>query len=461
MKKNLPKLYSCNVGIIGLGYVGLPLAVEVAKNKKCVLSGKSTNRKVIGFDINKKRIKELQSGFDNTKEVDSLELQNLKEIEFTSDYKKLLFTEVFLVTVPTPIDSFKKPDLSLIKKANSIISKILNERKNQNIENRVQFLNKQSTCPVIIYESTVFPGVTEEICAKQIQVETGLQFNKEFFCGYSPERINPGDQKHRLTSIVKITSGSCDETSKWVSMFYGSIIDAGIYEAPTIKVAEAAKVIENAQRDINIAFVNELSIIFSNLGLDTLDILKAAETKWNFLPFKPGLVGGHCIGVDPYYLTSKSEIEGYRPKVLLSGREINDSMGKLIVERIIKNMVLKGMNIKDSKVLILGLTFKENCPDIRNTKVLDILKTFEEYQVNCDVVDPHLSFFNLSKELKLKINCFKSCPKKGDYSAVILAVAHKEFLEISLNNWGELIKIDGLFFDIKGIIPRELNPIRI
>ena len=458
-EKKLPELYSCNVGIIGLGYVGLPLAVEFAKNKNCLLSGNLTERKVIGFDINQKRIKELRSGIDNTKEVDSTELVNLKDMEFTSDYKKLLLTEVFLVTVPTPIDSFKKPDLSLIKKANSIIAKILKERKNQNINNLD--LSKKLTCPVIIYESTVFPGVTEEICAKQIQEEAGLQFNKDFFCGYSPERINPGDHKHRLTSIIKITSGSCDEASEWISKFDGSIIDAGIYQAPTIKVAEAAKVIENAQRDINIAFVNELSIIFSNLGLDTLDILKAAETKWNFLPFKPGLVGGHCIGVDPYYLTSKSEQEGYKPKVLLSGREINDSMGKLIVERIIKKMVLKGMNIKNSKALVLGLTFKENCPDIRNTKVLDILKTFEEYQVNCDVVDPHLEFFNLSEELKLKVNFFEKCPNKADYSVVVLAVAHKEFLEITYSNWESLIKNDGIFFDIKGIIPRELNPIRI
>ncbi len=461
MKKELPKLYSCNIGVIGLGYVGLPLAVEFAKNKTCLLSGNLINRNVIGFDINLQRINELQAGIDNTKEVNSKEILNLENIEFTSNYQKLFSADVFLVTVPTPIDSFKKPDLSLITKANSLIAKILKERNAQNLNKDGSFINKKFICPIIIYESTVFPGVTEEICAIQIQEETDLKFNEDFFCGYSPERINPGDQNHRLTSIVKITSGSTNKSAEWIAKFYGSIIDAGIYQAQTIKVAEAAKVIENAQRDINIAFVNELSIIFDKLGLDTLDILKAAETKWNFLPFKPGLVGGHCIGVDPYYLTSKSEQEGYSPKVLLAGREINDSMGKIIVERIIKNMVSRSMNIKETKVLIMGLTFKENCPDIRNTKVFDILKTFEEYNIKCDIVDPYLKFFNLSDELILKYKFFDKCPEDKIYSAVVLAVAHREFLEISCDSWKNLIINEGLFFDVKGIIPRQLNPIRI
>ncbi|MDH5598882.1 MAG: nucleotide sugar dehydrogenase, partial [Cyclobacteriaceae bacterium] len=333
------------IAVIGLGYVGLPLAVEFGKK-----------RKVIGFDINQKRIDELQSGMDRTLEVEKEELKEAKYLEFASDLEKLKEASIFIVTVPTPIDSFKSPDLTPLKKASESVGKVL------------------KAGDIVIYESTVYPGCTEEDCVPILERESGLTFNQDFFCGYSPERINPGDKVHRLPSIKKVTSGSTEEIAEKVDQLYKEIIVAGTHKASSIKVAEAAKVIENSQRDLNIAFVNELSLIFSKMGIDTNEVLEAAGTKWNFLPFKPGLVGGHCIGVDPYYLTYKAESLGHHPQVILAGRRINDNMGMHVANSVVKLINKKGMAIKGAKALVLGITFKENCPDIRNSKVIDVIR---------------------------------------------------------------------------------------
>ena len=457
-KYSYPKSINCNVAIIGLGYVGLPLAVELAKKQKCLLTGKKLNRKVIGYDIDKNRLKELQNCFDRTNEVSKNELSKVDFYDLTSEIEKLIFADVFIITVPTPIDKKNKPNLAVLKSATTSVAQALKLKKEKSFESDNNFV------PIVIYESTVYPGTTEEICIPLIEKESGLvcdnaQSNKSFSCGYSPERINPGDKEHKIKDIVKVTSGSNKEVSIWINEFYGSIIRAGTYDAESIKIAEAAKIIENTQRDINIALVNELAIIFKLLKIDTLDVLKAASTKWNFLPFKPGLVGGHCIGVDPYYLTFKAQSLGYVPEVVLSGRKINDGMAKWIVDQLLIEMCKKDICLKSSNVLIMGCTFKENCPDTRNSKVLEIVQILGGHNVEVDVVDPWVQKSLIKGNYDF--NVLDRVIKDKTYSVVISAVAHKQFLEMSLKDWSNLIKENGIFFDLKGLIPRDLNPLRL
>ncbi|EMU02611.1 protein capL [Acinetobacter baumannii ABNIH10] len=353
------QLADLRIAIIGLGYVGLPLAVEFGKKVP-----------VVGFDIYQKRISELKSGQDHTLEVSPEELKQAAQLSYTTNLEDLKDCNFFIVTVPTPIDNYKQPDLTPLVKASTSIGKILKKG------------------DIVVYESTVYPGATEEVCIPVLEEVSGLTFNKDFYAGYSPERINPGDKLHRVTNILKITSGSTPEISEFIDEVYNLIIEAGTHKAPSIKVAEAAKVIENTQRDVNIALINELALIFNKLGIDTEDVLKAAGTKWNFLPFRPGLVGGHCIGVDPYYLTHKAQAIGYHPEIILAGRRLNDSMGAYVVTQLVKGMIKKKIQVEGAKVLVLGLSFKENCPDIRNTKVIDIVKELQEYHMDVDVYDP-------------------------------------------------------------------------
>ena len=453
---NYPDINNLTLAIIGLGYVGLPLGVELAKKQRSILNGSILSRKVIGFDIDEKRIQELKSGFDRTNEIS----QNLANIffELTSDFEKLITADVFIVTVPTPIDNHKKPDLTALQNATKTVAKVLKIKKS------IEYNSKNSSIPIVIYESTVYPGTTEEVCIPLIEKESGLICDGEkkftsFCCGYSPERINPGDKKHTIRDIVKVTSGSDEESAFWIDNFYGSIIDAGTYKAQSIKIAEAAKIIENTQRDINIALVNELAIIFKLLKIDTLDVIKAASTKWNFIPFKPGLVGGHCIGVDPYYLTHKSQSLGYSPEVVLAGRKINDGMARWVVEQLILEMCRKNISINSASVLVLGFTFKENCPDIRNTKVLEIVNILKKYHVEIDIVDPWVDK-DAAKE-RYDIEIFDKVISGKKYTAVISSVAHKEFIAMSLDEWEALIKEDGILYDLKGFIPRELKTLRI
>ena len=411
------------IAIIGLGYVGLPLAAEF---------GKFFN--TIGYDINHTRIEELQSGYDATLEVPPEELDQLINIKFTSILNDIKNCNIFIVTVPTPIDSDKKPDLSPLISASKSVSKVLKKD------------------DIVIYESTVYPGATEEICVPILEEFSGLIFNKDFFCGYSPERINPGDKEHRLPSIKKITSGSTSEIATKVDNLYKYIISAGTHKTSSIKVAEAAKVIENTQRDVNIALINELALIFNRLDIDTEAVLDAAGTKWNFLPFKPGLVGGHCIGVDPYYLTDKAIKVGYEPDMILAGRRINDNMGEFVVSQVIKLMLLKNIYTKDANVLIMGLTFKENCPDLRNTKVVDLVYGFERYECNVDVFDPWADPIQSIKEYGVKtINepIFKK------YDAIILAVAHDEFTKLSVKEIKSYGKKKHVLYDIKYILNEQ------
>ena len=459
-KKNyhLPDINKSTVAIIGLGYVGLPLAVEIAKKQKSYLSGEKLDRKVIGFDINHQRIEELKNGYDRTNEIS--QSQNISNVfdDLTNDFRKLIFADIFIITVPTPIDNDNKPDLTALKNASITVANILKLKKEFELD------SKKRSIPIVIYESTVYPGTTEEICIPLIEKESGLNCDglknsKSFCCGYSPERINPGDKEHTIRDIVKVTSGSNKETSIWINNFYGSIITAGTYEAKSIKIAEAAKIIEYTQRDINIALVNELAIIFKLLKIDTLDVLNAASTKWNFLPFKPGLVGGHCIGVDPYYLTFKSQSLGYTPEVVLAGRKINDGMAKWVVDQLILEMCRKDISIKSANILILGFSFKENCPDIRNTKVLDIVKKLGEYNFDIDIVDPWVDQASVKKKYNLKIS--ENVNKGKKYTAVISSVAHKQFLSMSLYEWKDLVKENGILYDLKGLIPRELETLRI
>ena len=451
----LPDIYSCSVSIIGLGYVGLPLAIELSKNNKCLITKKQLSRKIVGFDLNKERILELSRGYDKTNEISSEEFNNKKDfLEFTCQIDKLLESQIFIVTVPTPIDSTKKPDLKCLENACKTIGKILRNKKEGN----------NSKCPIIIFESTVYPGATEEFCVPIIEEESNLKYNlkdikRGFFCGYSPERINPGDKEHKISSIIKVTSGSNNEVSNWVNLFYGSIIEAGTFPAKSIKVAEAAKVIENTQRDINIALINEFSIIFKRLGIDTYEVLEAAGSKWNFLPFKPGLVGGHCIGVDPYYLTYRSEIAGYQPQIVLAGRRINDGMVLNLANEFILEMANRQLLINNSKVLILGLSFKENCPDIRNTKVLDFINYLVNFNLNLTIVDPHVDQKEVMDNFQIKV--LKKIPKDIKFSGVILAVAHDMFKKYSLMDWKFITIENGIYFDLKNIIPESLNPIRI
>ena len=410
------------IAIIGLGYVGLPLAVEFGKI-----------RKVIGYDINATRVSELSEGFDRTNECSKKNILSSKYLKFTSDELDINSAKIFIVTVPTPVDKNKHPDLKPLQQASKTIGK---------------FLKKDS---IVIYESTVFPGATEEICVPILEEFSQLKFNSDFYCGYSPERINPGDKKRRLTSIKKITSGSTIEVALEIDKLYSSIIRAGTHRVSSIKVAEAAKIIENTQRDLNIALINELSIIFHKLDIDTLEVLEAAGTKWNFLPFKPGLVGGHCIGVDPYYLTHKSQEVGYHPEVILSGRRINDSMSRYVADLTIKLMIKKGHSLQNSKILIMGLSFKENCPDIRNSKIPDIVKEFQSYNLIADIYDPIIDIEEADREYRLK--CLTHLPSKGLYSAIVIAVGHYQFLELGELGIKALGINDAVLFDVKGILP--------
>lgn len=408
-----------NIAIIGLGYVGLPLAVAF---------GSKYN--TLGFDINTTRVAELANGIDRTLESDFDKIKGASQLKFSSSIDDLKECDIFIVTVPTPINQFKSPDLAPLLKASEMIGKVMKNG------------------AIVIYESTVYPGCTEEDCVPVLEKNSGLQFNKNFYCGYSPERINPGDKVNTLTTIKKVTSGSTPEIATFVDDLYSSIITAGTYKAPSIKVAEASKAIENAQRDVNISFVNELALIFDRIGIDTNDVLDAAGTKWNFLKYKPGLVGGHCIGVDPYYLAHKAESLGYHPQVILSGRRVNDTMGMFIAGKVVKMMIQKGTNIKGAKALLLGVTFKENCPDIRNSKVVDIYNELVQFGLEVDVFDPHADVSQVKKEYKIEL---KQTPTK--YDAIILAVAHNEFLSLDLNDLknGQHTVI----FDSKSALDRE------
>ena len=408
------------IGLIGLGYVGLPLAVEFGKKMR-----------TIGFDINQDRIEELLLGKDHTLEVDSEELYKAHHLSFTSDSQDIKDCNIYIVTVPTPIDEKKKPNFDAIEKSTKIVGSVL------------------SVNDIVIYESTVYPGATEELCVPLLEENSGLIYNKDFFCGYSPERINPGDKEHRLTNIKKITSGSNAEIAQVVDNLYKSIIKAGTYKTSSIKVAEAAKVIENTQRDVNIALINELSLIFDKLDVDTEEVLIAAGTKWNFLPFRPGLVGGHCIGVDPYYLTHKAIEVGYYPKVILSGRELNDNMGANVVDRVIKLMKRKKITIADSNILIMGLSFKENCPDIRNTKVVDLIRGLEKYRCNVEVYDPWVD--KKQAEVEYKIIPIEA-PKNNYYDSILLAVAHNDFKKLSVDEINDYGKNNYVLFDIKYLL---------
>ena len=453
---NLPNLNDCTIAIIGLGYVGLPLAIEFAKKKECLLSGNYLNRNIIGFDINDQRLEEIKEGIDKTNEINRKELKSVDFYDLTSKIINLSKADVFIVSVPTPINNLKEPDLNPLKKACQVVGEALKIKENNKIKN-----NKE-TLPIIIFESTVFPGTTEEICIPIIKKELSLSNNddldKHFVFGYSPERINPGDKKHTLVDIKKITSGNNCASSNWITSLYGSIIKAGIHQAESIKIAEAAKIIENTQRDLNIALINEFAIIFKLMNIDTLDVIDAASSKWNFLPFKPGLVGGHCIGVDPYYLTYKAKLLGYYPEIVLAGRKINDNMGKWVTEQVILEMNKRSLIVDKVEILILGMTFKENCPDIRNTKVIDIIENFIDYKANLTVVDPLINCEDV-REI-YGINSQNKIPKNIKFSVIICTVAHDEYIQLSKKDWEKIISQNGFFFDLKGFMPRDLDVIR-
>lgn len=419
------------IAVIGLGYVGLPLARLFA-----------TQYPVVGFDINKKRVAELQSGVDSTLEIDDAVLQSVLVTDFDASEKGLLCSNelttiqdcnYYIVTVPTPVDKNNRPDLTPLYASSATVGKVLKKG------------------DIVIYESTVYPGVTEEECIPVLEKNSGLRFNVDFFAGYSPERINPGDKEHTVDKILKITSGSTPEIGQQVDALYKSVITAGTYLAPTIKVAEAAKVIENSQRDINIAFVNELAKIFNLLDIDTSEVLKAAGTKWNFLPFKPGLVGGHCIGVDPYYLAQKAQEKGYHPEIILAGRRLNDSMGEYVASQVVKLMIKKGVIINDASLLLLGITFKENCPDVRNTKIVDVVRAFQEYGIAVTIYDPWASPAEVAHEYGLTTQ--KEVPNTK-YDAVVLGVAHSEFLQLSI---ADLKKERAVVYDVKGVLGEQVD----
>lgn len=409
--------------VVGLGYVGLPLAVEFGKKYP-----------TIGFDLNSRRVAELSTGIDSTLEVADAELQEVQQLTFTTEINEIKNCNVFIVAVPTPIDAAKRPDLSPLEGASRTVAKTLKKG------------------DIVVFESTVYPGATEEVCVPLLEQGSGLCYNQDFFCGYSPERINPGDKQHRLPSIVKVTSGSTAETAKFVDDLYKSIITAGTFMASSMKVAEAAKVIENTQRDVNIALINELALIFERLDINTREVLAAAGTKWNFLPFQPGLVGGHCIGVDPYYLTHKAQEVGYHPNMILAGRRLNDNMGNYIAGTVIKKMLKKGIEIANCRVLVLGLTFKENCPDLRNTKVTDIIDEFAEYGITVDVYDPWVNGDEAFREYKIEP---VTTLQEGLYSGVVLAVAHKQFAAMDINQLRKLCKPNSVIYDVKGLLPRN------
>ncbi len=417
------ELKNVKIGILGLGYVGLPLAVEFGKKFD-----------TIGFDIKVDRVEELKSGQDSTLEVEPTELAQATKLAYTASRDDLKSCNCYIVTVPTPIDNYKRPDLSPLIGASKMLGEVI------------------SKGDVVIYESTVYPGATEEDCVPLIEKASGLKFNTDFFVGYSPERINPGDKEHRVTNILKVTSGSTPESAKFVDDLYKTVITAGTHLASSIRVAEAAKVIENTQRDVNIALVNELSLIFGKLGIDTLEVLEAAGTKWNFLPFRPGLVGGHCIGVDPYYLTHKATEIGYNPEVILSGRRINDNMGEHIAESVVRMMTKKRIHVVDSKILVMGLAFKENCPDLRNTRVTDIIDTLKDYYAQVDVYDPWVSSEEAQHEYGITP---MSELKNGTYDAIILAVSHKEFVAMGADKIRALGKSDSVLYDVKALLPKD------
>lgn len=417
MKNSSPK-----IAVIGLGYVGLPLAVEFGKKYSTV-----------GFDVNQKRLEELRGGIDRTKEVSAEDLTGSTLLRFEYAPEALEGADFYIITVPTPIDAYHQPDLSYVRAASEVVGRAMKPG------------------AIVVYESTVYPGCTEEVCVPVLEDTSGLTFNKDFFCGYSPERINPGDKVHTFTTILKVTAGSTPEVAEEVDELYQSVVSAGTYRASSIKVAEAAKVIENSQRDINIAFVNELALIFEKLGIDTLEVLEAAGTKWNFLPFRPGLVGGHCIGVDPYYLTHQAEAVGYHPQIILAGRRLNDSMGERIASRFVKMLIGNGSRIQHAKVLVLGITFKENCPDIRNSRAIDVVRELEEY--GCDVLtaDPWASADEVREEYDLELFPMEKL-NLSSVEAVILAVAHDEFKQLDFSTCKE---DQTLVFDIKSVLPRQ------
>ncbi|MBF9060064.1 Vi polysaccharide biosynthesis UDP-N-acetylglucosamine C-6 dehydrogenase TviB [Rhodobacterales bacterium HKCCSP123] len=417
------------IAVIGLGYVGLPLAVEFGKR-----------RAVIGFDVNAARIEALRQGRDQTREVEPDELAEATKLELSSDPADLRRARVFIVTVPTPIDATKRPDLTPLLKASETVGCALKRG------------------DIVIYESTVYPGATEEDCVPVLERVSGLRFNEDFFCGYSPERINPGDKAHRLTSILKVTSGSTPEAARAVDGLYASIIEAGTYMAESIRVAEAAKVIENTQRDLNIALVNELAIIFNRMGLDTEAVLRAAGTKWNFLPFRPGLVGGHCIGVDPYYLTQKAEALGYHPQVILAGRRINDGMGAYVAGQMVKAMLRRRIQVEGARVLVLGLAFKENCPDLRNTRVIDVVRELEDYGVSVDVHDPWVSAGEATSEYGITL---QEAPGDGSYDGVICAVAHDVFVGQGAGAIRRFGRDPHVFFDLKSRFAPSESDLRL
>jgi len=420
---------NANLAVIGLGYVGLPLAVEFGKN-----------RPVVGFDINQGRIAELQIGSDSTLEVEDDELAKAKELTFSHNPTDLADCNVYIVTVPTPINAHKRPDLTPLIKASEMIGKLLQPG------------------DTVIYESTVYPGATEEDCVPVLEANSGLTFNKDFFAGYSPERINPGDKQHRLPTITKVTSGSTPETAEFVDALYASIITAGTHRAPSIKVAEAAKVIENTQRDLNIALINELALIFNRMGIDTEAVLQAAGTKWNFLPFRPGLVGGHCIGVDPYYLTHKAEAIGYHPQIILAGRRLNDGMGEYVASQAVKAMLKRAITVKDARVLVMGLTFKENCPDLRNTRVVDVVEEMVDFGINVDVFDPWADPVQAKEEYGLEL---VEEPESGSYDAIILAVAHSQFVTLGAAGIRAFGKEEHIIYDLKYVLSADQVDVRL
>ena len=423
------QLSELKIAIIGLGYVGLPLAVEFGKKVP-----------VMGFDIHQKRIDELQSGQDHTLEVSPKELKQATHLSYTTNLQQLADCNFFIVTVPTPIDEFKQPDLTPLVKASESIARVLKKG------------------DVVVYESTVYPGATEEVCIPVLEKNSGLKFNQDFYAGYSPERINPGDKLHRVTNILKITSGSTPAVADYVDQVYNLVIEAGTHKAASIKVAEAAKVIENTQRDVNIALINELALIFNKMGIDTEAVLQAAGTKWNFLPFRPGLVGGHCIGVDPYYLTHKAQAIGYHPEIILAGRRLNDGMGAYVVTQLVKAMLKKRIQVEDAKVLILGLSFKENCPDIRNTRIIDIVNELKEYHIQADVYDPWVDVSEAEHEYGITP---VQTLENGKYDAVILAVAHQQFKVMGADAIRALGKADHVLYDLKYVLSQAESDLRL
>lgn len=423
------RIEDVKLAVVGLGYVGLPLAVEFGKR-----------RSVLGFDINARRIEELKEGRDHTLEVESDELAAAVHLRFSAEAEALAEANVFVVTVPTPIDEYKQPDLTPLIRASETIGRVLKRG------------------DIVVYESTVYPGATEEVCVPVLESISGLRYNEDFYAGYSPERINPGDKEHRVANIRKVTSGSTPEVADLIDRVYAEIIVAGTHKAPSIKVAEAAKVIENTQRDVNIALINELALIFNKLDIDTQAVLEAAGTKWNFLPFRPGLVGGHCIGVDPYYLTHKAQSIGYHPEIILAGRRLNDGMGGYVVSQLIKAMTKRRIQVQGSRVLVMGLTFKENCPDLRNTRIVDIVRELGEYNIEVDVYDPWVDPDEAVNEYGIRPI---GAPANGAYDGIVLAVAHQQFKELGPAALRELGKPDHVLYDLKYVLTAEEADLRL